>query len=696
MIRSLAALLLVCSYAHAQTWTPVPAPTKAMVAGFQLEQSQLSNHTWLYPFNQPTPAGTYKISNCIVSKNQTLGAFSEECTLTTQSGWYLYGHSWNQPVSSDDAGIVWKVKVVTSTPQFDYTPFFPGSEHYFYVGWGGTYPVNQIAPYSYTLPRLQELKQDSRRVFRMNMFTVGTRNQYVAPAPVCVASNLPNVPMEICYTRVAEFGETAPSPSYIFTPPTPHDGWTVAETCELGFGIQEQHPQGTLGYYVYVKLQGGNWQRVPAAHCFGTPTAVDDWLWQWHDRQPTIRRIVPNAPTMTPAKIAQSRLNTLQLSLKNGNGNVVVAANAVINTTCPVIDEWDIGPFPYNAPSFGRRICSADGGKWKIVQQPSYAGHKYWPVLAVENSYSTWVGAEVQANGGSAAVSFGDFSGGQAFGNRFIDCNFYTTPSTTGIVTAFLIDAKSTGQYGSHVASETKLYNVKANGDICFWIGGQQAANFRANETNMTCTGNGRQFSAVYLECPNQVIFSNGFNVDARYAGAVFRASSFNAKFLGDGIWADQQFSCLSEACGVSFDFKLNGGKLNVRGSNPVLARLIDTHNISNMAYSDIDVQPDPGVTGIDVINGSYNLAGLRFTDTYLSEFTTLREPTKDQTTALLRIIMYDPSMNATDTPLPGMKLSIPNVSSPVGGFAPTATDQSIVFNSLTGRQQVKRANWTD
>lgn len=682
--------LLMPAFCFSQTWTTVPAPTKPLAAFFDEEQSQISNHTWLYPFTQPTPAGVYEVSNCIIDKSQKLGAWSQPKTISMQSGWYLYAHSWNQPVTSDDAGIAWRVKVVTSTPQFEYTPYFPGSEHYFYCGWSGQYPANQVAPYSYTLPRLQELKQDSRRLYRLNLFQTGGRNTTVAPAPVCYGSNLLNVPMEIAYSRVSETGETELSPSYVFTPPTPHEGWVVAETCDLGFGIQEQHPQGTIGYHLYVKYSGGVWQRLPAPHCFGEPATPDDWLWQWHDRQPAARRTVVNAPTHQPSANPRSRLNSLQIGLKNGAGNVQVSGNAAINAYCPIIDEWRSSP-----ATFGRRIAAADGGKWKINQQQSQSGHRYWPVLAIENSYSQWVGVEVQANGGSAAISFADFSGGQAFGNRFIDCNFYTQPSTTGIVTAFLIDTKSTGQYGSHTGSEIKCYNTKGNGDVVIWVGGQQSANIRFSESNFTCTGAGRQCSAAYFECPNQVVFTNGLNIDARYAGTVFRASTFNAKLLADGIWVDQECACLIEACGVGIEAKLNGGKMNIRGASPVLARLIDQHSPSRITFSDIDIQPDPGVAGIDVVNGNYNAVELRFTDTYLSEFTTLREPTLAQTTALLRTIMYDPSYNATEIPVPGMRLSIPQQVSPLAATGPTQ-DASLVFNSLTGRQTVKRANWTD
>ena len=681
MLRSILIALLLPAFAHAQhTWQTVAAPTKPLVSGFSVNQSSLSNHTWRYPFDQPTPAGTYEVSNAIIDKSQNVGAWSQPKTLVVQSGWFLYGAPWNQPVTSDEAGIAWKVKVVSAT-QFEYTPYAPGSEHYFFTGWGGQYLPNAVAPYSGTVPKLQLLDGGK---YSLAHFQTGGRHTTVAPPPICVASNLPLVPMEIAYCRVTETGETALSPSFVFSPPVALPGWTLAETCRLGFGIQEQHPQGTLGYHVYIKPTGGTWQRIPAPHCYGDPATVDDWLWQWHDRQPTITRLATAKIGHAACANPQSRLNTLQCKLKATTGNVLVAANANLVAHCPVIDEWRSNP----VATFGRRIAASDGGKWTITQQQSQSGHKYWPVVAVENSYSQWQGVEVQANGGSAALTFADFSGGQAFGNRFIDCNFYTQPSTTGIVCGILVDAKSTGQYGSHVASETKYYNVKANGDVPVWIGGQQAANIRFSETNITCTGAGRRCSAVYLECPSQVVFTNGFNVDAQYAGTVFRASAYNAKLLADGIWVDQGFSCLLESCGVAFDVQLNRGKINLRGTRPLLARYIDQHYNSRLIFTDIDTQPDPGTTGVDVVNGLYNQVELRFTDTALADFTTLREPTYAQAVT----DNPTPWIPVIDFPVLGLRIVVPTTP----GFIGPAVEQSIVFNSMTGRQNVRRANWRE
>ncbi len=681
MLRSILIALLLPALAHAQhTWHTVAAPTKPLVSGFSVNQSSLSNHTWRYPFDQPTPAGTYEVSNAIIDKSQNVGAWSQPKTLVVQSGWFLYGAPWNQPVTSDEAGIAWKVKVVSAT-QFEYTPYTPGSEHYFFTGWGGQYLPNTVAPYSGTVPKLQLLDGGK---YSLSHFQTGGRHTTVAPPPIVVASNLPLVPMEIAYCRVTETGETALSPSFVFSPPVAQPGWTLAETCRLGFGIQEQHPQGTLGYHVYVKPTGGAWQRIPAPHCYGDPATVDDWLWQWHDRQPTIVRVVENAPTHCPVAEPKSRLNTLQCKLKTTTGNVLVSANANLVAYCPVIDEWRSNP----VATFGRCIAASDGGKWVITQQQSQSGHKYWPILAVENSYSQWQGVEVQANGGSAALTFADFSGGQAFGNRFTDCNFYTQPSATGIVCGILVDDKSTGQYGSHVASETKYYNVKANGDVPVWIAGQQAANIRFSETNITCTGAGRRCSAVYLECPSQIVFTNGFNVDAQYAGTVFRASAFNAKLLADGIWVDQGFSCLLESCGVAFDAQFNRGKLNIRGTRPLLARYIDQHYSSRLIFTDIDTQPDPGTTGVDVVNGLYNQVELRFTDTALADFTTLREPTYEQAVT----DNPTPWIPVIDFPVPGLRIIVPIAPGLIG----PAVEQSVVFNSMTGRQNVRRANWRE
>jgi len=713
MLRSILIALLLPVICHAQhTWHTVAAPTKPLVSGFTVNQSSLSNHTWRYPFDQPTPAGTYEVSNAIIDKSQNLGAWSQPKTLVVQSGWFLYGAPWNQPVTSDEAGIAWKVKVVSAT-QFEYSPYTPGSEHYFFTGWGGQYLPNAVAPYSGTVPKLQLLDGGK---YSLSHFQTGGRHTTIAPPPIAIASNLPLVPMEIAYCRVTETGETALSPSFVFSPPVAQPGWTLAETCRLGFGIQEQHPQGTLGYHVYVRPTGGTWQRIPAPHCYGEPATVDDWLWQWHDRQPTIVRVVENAPTHSPVADPQSRLNTLQMAIMNTVGTVQAGAKSVdalpatpkptaatvvaklneviasldltgdsktLDTYCPIIDEWRSAP-----PTFGRRGAARDGGKWVVRQQQSQSGHKYWPVVAVENSYSQWVGVEVQANGGSAALSFSDWSGGQAFGNRFVDCNFYTQPSTTGLVCGILVEAKSTGQYGSHVHSEGEYVNVKANGDIPVWIAGQQAANITFNRANITCTGAGRRCSAVYLECPSQVFFINGLNLDARHAGAVFRASTFNSKLIVDRIWLDQESPCIIEACGVAFDVQLNRGKINLRGTRPLLARYIDQHYSSRLIFTDIDTQPDPGTTGVDVVNGLFNQVELRFTDTHLADFTTLREPTYEQ------VVTDNPTpwIPVIDYPVPGLRIIVPTTP----GFIGPTVEQSVVFNSMTGRQTVRRANWRD
>lgn len=679
-MRLLTAFLIAIlpTISHAQIiWTSVAAPATALVPIFQDEQSQISNHTWMYPFTRPIPAGIYEVRNAIVDKSQKIGAWSKPATLVLKSGWHLYGGSWNQSVSNDDAGVVWKVRVVLleEGQDFPYNPYTNGTELYYYSGWDGSYPPNTVAPYSGNLPRLQLLTGDAYRLYRHGVIQEGGRNTTIAPPPVCYGSGLTMYQMEIAWCRVSEAGETELSPSYQFKPPALNDGWTMAQGCDLTFSLAEQHPQGTLGYHVYVKLAGAAWQRVPAPQCYGEPQTPDDWLFQWNDRQPVINRLSSNPipPTHYPVTQPKSRLNTLQVALKTTGGNVQVNANAVLDASCPVIDEYRAS----GNKTYARRIASKDGGRWTVRQVPSLNGYTSWPVLAVENHYSQWIGCEVQAHGGSA-LAFSDFSGGQAFGNRFIDCNFFADPYGDRVTCGVLIDSKCSNWPGGHTASELKFYNTKLNGVVPVWIAGNQTANIRFSETNMTSLGKDRRASAVYLECPNQVVFSNGLNVDCPNGGALLRAAISPAKLLIEGIWVDQGASCVAEACGVSFDLKLSGGKLNVRGSpKPTLARYIDQRSTSRLTFTDLDIQPDPGVLGVEVVSGAYNLLDLRFTDTLLADIVTLREPTKDQVSTLLSVWWYHP-MSATDVPEPGLRLG------------------NITFNSLTGRQNVLRSNWTE
>lgn len=654
-MKQLLFLFLLPSTLFAQTWTTVAAPSYPLnfcSAG--------SNYTWSYPFVNPSPSGTYEISNAIVDKSHRVGAWSQPATITVKSGWHLYGGSWNQPPTSDEAGIAWKIKCIAVNETAD---FRNGSEHYLQT----TYEVNSVTPWSGSSPELQPLYLMWQRFQTVAKLSLGGNQTTIANAPVIVPSSLPNVSADFAYTRVAETGETKLSPPYRFTP-TVTPGQTPAETCQIQFTISEAHPQGTIGYHVYWRPEGGQWQRLPAPHCYGDPATPDDWLWQWWDKQPKVIRTVANAPVHKAAANPQSRLCDLQIQLKERTGNITVPSGVTYETYCPVIDEWRVEGIFY---TFGRQIKAADGGRWWIKKGTSQAGHTVYPVVGVYNQYSLWNG--LQSNG---CLSIADWSGGQGFGVQFHQCSFGK---------GLLIHSRSAGSslnLGGHTASELSFENCTFAGEVPIWIGGVQSANIRFSRTHATSNAIGRKGCSVYAETPNQIRFTGGFYTDCTHGGAIFRSNIYPANLLVDDIWVDQGFYCFFESSHTNCNVKFRGGKLNCWAHDPfeelTLVRLIDSPpSLSRIIFNDVAVQFNYTPL-IDVISPHYNLCELRFEDSALAECVVLREPTKQQEQARANQI-YPWGYPAVPTrQVPGFRLS--STSS---------------VNSFTNRAKVMRENWT-
>lgn len=657
---------------HAQTWTGVPAPSQAPGFAFQPVGS---NYTWSYPFDRPSPAGTYRFRNAIVGKDgHRIGAWSQPLTVTLKSGWQVYGDCGNQLPWADDVGMAWKVECVDITESGD---FRNGTEHYLAT----SYEVNSVTPYSASGPEPLPLYLMWQRFFTTRTLAAGGAHT-VADPPQMVFSQFPNEACQIAYCRVTETGETALSPAITYTP-TAIPGMTPAETVQIQLSLAEPFPQGSLGYHMYVKFTGGSWQRIPAPHCLGTPSTVDDWLWQWWDMQPRLLRTVPNAPVHQAAVTPQSRLCDLQIKLKEETGDITVPAGVVYETYCPVIDEWRVDNA--TAMTFYRQIKSANQGKWGIKAQTSQSGHTYWPALCIYNIESIWRGVTVNSTG-SAAVCFADWSGGQSFGVRFVECSFHSIHpvyTTAGVMVNRRCSGGGEGSNGGgHTASELSFEFCKFSAMIPIWLAGQQTANCRFQRAYAHCSYYDRRASSVYLACGNQVRFVDGLFAECPQGGSVFRGAIYPMLLKGDDLWVDQSFNCLIEAAHVPITIKLVGGKLNCwKGLNDqvTLIRLIDQPaSMSKVAFTDIAVQSDYSPFTVDAINPHYNLLELRFEDSYLANAVTLREPTKAQNQSRASALYPVQAFPTIPTrPVPGLQVSA------------TST-----VNSLTDQRKVTRVNW--
>lgn len=642
------------------TWTPVAAPTQPL----NLYRQDV-NITWRYPFDTAIPAGTYEIRNAVIDRSHKVGAWSQPKTMNLQSGWQLFGGCRNQPASMDEVGLAWKVTCINITEVGFFTN---GSEHYFQT----SYETNSPCPYSASSPELKPLYTYWQRFMTPDMLAPGGRHQDVATPPDVVASQFPNQDCDIAYSRVTERGETPLSPPVHVAATT----GAISDTQLVSLTMTEGHPQGTIGYYLYAKFTGGTWQRLPAPHCYGIPSQPDDWLFQWWDLQPKAMRTVSNAPIHNPTSAPESRLCDLQIKLATTAGSVIVDPGTTYQIYCPIIDEWRVGP-----ATFWRTIGGQ--GRWYINQNQSQSGHRYWPAIGVNNSYSIWQNAAVTGIG-SAGVAFADYQGGKAFGVQFRDCEFVVDSQFPYVAAGVLVHDRCSGYYYGHTASELNFDNCKFNAMVPIWIGGEQTANVRFNRTHCYSGYSDRRASAVYLECPNQVRFSNGAYLECPMGGAMFRSYAWPGKVIADDIWVDQGFNCLVEQSHNQFSFKIRGGKLNCWAQNPTdrpsLIRLID-NPVSTSQFVLQDVVPQytfPGQTVMDLQSCHYNLLDVRFEDSIVADVAAIREPTKEQEQAAITAVFRGV--------VPVVQDRLP--------LGYTTMPGNITVNSLTNTSRTARVDW--
>jgi len=652
-------------------WSTVPAPKQAP-AVYQTGLSHNSDYTWFYPYKRPTPGGVIRVSNTIIDSNGKLGAWSETKELTVKSGWRLWGGSWNLPCIEDCSGVAWKLEIVTINPadDFDYNPYKPGKSFYLYTNWGGSYLPNETSPASGFSPFLQQLTEDAWRYYSLDKFSTGGTFQTIAPAPTVVAASLPIKVFQLAYCRVTETGETALSPAYTFDLGALPDGTSPAEVGWLRCVIHEYHPQGTLGLHFYRREQivagdrtttWSDWKRLPDAECYGEPTEPDDWLWPIWKRQCLFLRYVDNAPVHSPVAEPKSRLSDIHRLLRGDpvrdkevlekyglptnkvfTGDIILKPFDYFNVYCPVIDEWgnsDAGST--DAPpdqKFKRKIKTPNGEMWFISQKTSQSGHKSWPVVLVHNQYSEWYNASVIASGGDA-LAYSDYSGGQAFGNKFYTCLFNAPMSGKRVTCGIRIDASCAP---SHHPSEQLFSDCYVSGGIGAMLSGTQAANLRFQRLHISSNATDPRGSVFYIQNPNPIKFNDGCFCDGYInqvsgSSVIFRVDTFHANLQVEGIWVDAGFRRFIESNNVSTQLTMTDGKLNVRGDKPALGLLVGNPLLkSTWLMTGIQVQRDPGTLPPRIISHSYRLAEPLLERTGMQDLV-LKTPTTERATAMFK-----------------------------------------------------------
>lgn len=361
----------------------------------------------------------------------------------------------------------------------------------------------------------------------------------------------------------------------------------------------------------------------------------------------------------------------MPVSMKRAfRGDVVVKPGELFTVHCPVVDEWgnnDQGTTGgAGDQKFKRRIRASNFGEWSIEQATSQSGHNSWPTLCVTNQYSRWIGCTIKAHGGDA-VATTDYSGGQCFGNQMIECALLADSVPGRVTCGFRVDGTSSAWVGGHTASEWNFRDCTINSSIPLWLAGNQTANMRFDRLHANSYSFDSRGCLCYISYnPSPVNFFNGLYCDAYLwnnswgwgRGVIFRADIAPATVQASGIWCDTGFTRFIEANNVPFQLKLTEGKLNYRGTKPLLALFTGTTGGKSTIFIDsVQTQPDPNTQGPYIISNNYQLAEFLYERTAL-ETTILREPDAD-VAKLMRQRLFGEAATLVARDEPGYRVPI-------------------------------------
>ena len=215
-------------------------------------------------------------------------------------------------------------------------------------------------------------------------------------------------------------------------------------------------------------------------------------------------------------------------------------------------------------------------------------------------------------------------------------------------------------------------------------LGGNQAANIRFDRLHANSNCPDPRGSVFYINNPNPIRFLNGLYCDAYITsqmlltgqrGVTFRCSGYHADLQIEDIWVDTGFVRFIEANGIACQLDLTGGKLNTRGTKPVLGLFTGVTPVkSTWAITKVQTQPDPGTQPCRIINLNYRTVEPLLERTGLADLV-LREP--GDATALTMLRKFAPNGQLSPKPELGYRVPVAD------GFK--------VINSLTNGTAVSR-----
>lgn len=240
------------------------------------------------------------------------------------------------------------------------------------------------------------------------------RSQQEAPtqAPVVTPHFFPDVPCKVAFSWVGHYGETATCQPF----DVPAYSNNAANHAGINIIRVEQPPQGALGMHVYVKLEGGQWQRQPPPHSLNT------YLWPLSANKLWISRYA-ESNLRPPVPDGRSYLCSLQQALWQSTKDVVVDVDQV--TYSPVVN-------PLNNPqgtAIHRMITGQHGLKWTLStgstlpDQVQTTGFPMcWPMWLECTQGTKIINCTMQSIHAEGGVDFCDYGGSGAFYTSLRDC----------------------------------------------------------------------------------------------------------------------------------------------------------------------------------------------------------------------------------------------------------------------------------
>lgn len=281
----------------------------------------------------------------------------------------------------------------------------------------------------------------------------------VTAPDVTILSSIPSPPILVAYSIVDMLGRETP-----ISDPVALDACLFPSFGSVGIVSRNgAAPMGSCGFHVYAGTSATDLHRQPVLNCIGHD---DQYLWPLWLQQFLIHDLRTDTPVPEPSATVSSLLNQPQCQVVAGL-NTIVQTSKNYGLYCPFILHYD----PAN---FGRDFT----GKATYTHKTDYPGQTETaiPMLLIQNQRDRPRCMSFVSDKAIAGAAVNDYSGGQAFGTILERCSFQMLAWDSY---GFIVDERSSWQFGGHIASETQFRDCRIIGAIPVKIEGNQSAKFR-------------------------------------------------------------------------------------------------------------------------------------------------------------------------------------------------------------------------